>query len=154
LIWKLHEMKLAFVFTGHGTHRWNMGRQLIEEEPLFRETIEECDNLARQYVDWSIKEELLSDESESRIAKGDIQATQTCFFAIQVALANLWQSWGGSTGQRGRLLHGGGGSFLLCRCTDPFRSVAGHNRSKRPLQKGVEPGRHKWCHGLGILAEQ
>ena len=46
LTWKLPKMKLAFVFTGHGTQRWDMGRQLLEEEPLFRETIEECDQLA------------------------------------------------------------------------------------------------------------
>lgn len=87
-------MKLAFVFTGHGTQRWDMGRQLLKEEPLFRETIEECDKLARQHVEWSIMEELLADESDSRISSDHVEIAQTVFFAIQVALARLWRSWG------------------------------------------------------------
>jgi acyl transferase domain-containing protein len=86
-------MKLVFVFPGHGVQRWNMGRQLLEEEPLFRATIEECDRLARRHVPWSLLEELLADESHSRLEQR-VDITQTALCAIQVALADLWRSRG------------------------------------------------------------
>jgi acyl transferase domain-containing protein len=37
--------RVAFVFAGQGPQWWAMGRQLLAEEPVFRETIEGCDRL-------------------------------------------------------------------------------------------------------------
>jgi acyl transferase domain-containing protein len=46
----------------------------------------------RQYVDWSLLEELTADEAHSRLEEIDV--LQPVLFAIEVALAALWRSWG------------------------------------------------------------
>lgn len=84
--------KLAFIFSGMGTQWWAMGRQLIEENALFRETIETCDRLLSQYASWSLLEELSRSESDTRI--NGTQFAQPAIFAVEVALAKLWQSYG------------------------------------------------------------
>ncbi|MHC5767581.1 MAG: SDR family NAD(P)-dependent oxidoreductase [Nostoc sp.] len=84
--------KLAFVFSGMGPQWWAMGRQLLESEPIFREVIEQCDELLRQYADWSLLSELRASEETSRI--NSTQIAQCAIFAVQIALAALWRSWG------------------------------------------------------------
>lgn len=82
----------VFVFSGQGPQWWGMGRELFAEEPVFREQIEACDTLIRSFGGWSLVEELHRDEKTSRIAETAI--AQPAIFAIQVALAALWRSWG------------------------------------------------------------
>lgn len=84
--------QLAFVFAGMGPQWWAMGRQLLAEEPLFRQVIEECDQLLSQYADWSLLAMLTADEESSRINETHI--AQPSIFAIQVGLTALWRSWG------------------------------------------------------------
>ncbi|MGB7711449.1 MAG: SDR family NAD(P)-dependent oxidoreductase [Microcoleus sp.] len=84
--------KLAFVFSGMGQQWWAMGRTLLSEEPVFRETIQRCDELLRQYADWSLLEALMASEENSRI--NSTQIAQCAIFSVQVALAALWRSWG------------------------------------------------------------
>lgn len=84
--------KLAFVFTGMGPQWWGMGRGLYEREKVYRETIDRCDTILNGLADWSLIDELLMDESESRIHETRI--AQPANFALQVALADLWISRG------------------------------------------------------------
>ncbi|WP_414581134.1 SDR family NAD(P)-dependent oxidoreductase [Scytonema sp. PCC 10023] len=84
--------KLAFVFSGMGQQWWAMGRTLLSEESVFREAIQQCDELLRQYTDWSLLEELSASEENSRINSTEI--AQCAIFSVQVALAALWRSWG------------------------------------------------------------
>jgi len=85
--------KLAFVFSGMGQQWWAMGRTLLEEEPVFQETIKRCDALLRQYADWSLWDELTAvSEAHSRI--NETQIAQCAIFAVQVALSALWRNWG------------------------------------------------------------
>ncbi|MBN3925716.1 type I polyketide synthase [Nostoc sp. NMS4] len=84
--------KLAFVFSGMGQQWWAMGHQLLESEPVFRESIKQCDQLLRQYTDWSLWDELRASEEHSRI--NETVVAQCSIFAVQVALSALWRSWG------------------------------------------------------------
>ncbi len=84
--------KLVFVFSGMGPQWYAMGRQLLEREPVFREAIEQCDELFRRLAGWSLLEEMTADESRSRM--GEAEVAQPANFALQVALNNLWRSWG------------------------------------------------------------
>jgi thioester reductase-like protein len=84
--------RLAFVFTGMGPQWWAMGRQLLVEEPVFRDALAECDALFRSVAGWSILEELTTEENRSRIQ--ETKVAQPAIFALQVALAALWGSWG------------------------------------------------------------
>lgn len=84
--------RLAFVFSGMGPQWWGMGRQLRASEPVFRRTLEQCDAALRPHSGWSLLEELSAPEATSRVAAPEL--AQVTNFAIQVALLDLWASWG------------------------------------------------------------
>ena len=69
-----------------------MGRELLEAEPRFRDTVTECDALLRPLAGWSLLHELSLPEERSRLAETEI--AQPALFAVQVGLAALWVSWG------------------------------------------------------------
>ncbi len=84
--------RLAFVFCGQGAQWWAMGRRLLETEPVFRDMIRRCDRLLSEMAPWSLWDELTADESRSRLNQTAI--AQPAIFAVQVALAALFESWG------------------------------------------------------------
>lgn len=85
--------KLVFVFPGQGSQWWGMGRELLRQEAVFSEAIERCDRAMAPYCYWSLLTELAGpDASRSRL--NEIDVLQPALFAIQVALAALWRSWG------------------------------------------------------------
>ena len=85
--------KLAFVFSGQGSQWFGMGRTLLHNEPVFREIIERCELALRPHTDWSLIAQLAATDShESRLK--DVDVIQPALFAVQVALAALWTSWG------------------------------------------------------------
>jgi acyl transferase domain-containing protein/acyl carrier protein len=87
------QRKLVFVFPGQGSQWFGMGQKLLEREAVFREVVESCDRAMRPYGDWSLLAELTAtDAAQSRLNEIDI--VQPALFAIQVALAGLWRSWG------------------------------------------------------------
>ena len=83
---------LVFVFSGQGPQWHAMGRQLLEKEAVFRESIAQCDALLKDYCSWSLMEELQKSDSDSRMHQTEI--AQPAIFALQVGVARVWQSWG------------------------------------------------------------
>ncbi len=96
--------KIAYLFTGQGSQYINMGRQLYEVEPVFRQTIDHCaEILQAEGID--LLPLLFSDieiEQGSRPGPTDPHAsslnrtanTQPALFSIAFALTELWKSWG------------------------------------------------------------
>lgn len=82
----------VFVFTGQGAQWWAMGQELLEREPIFRRTIEQIDAFLRPLAGWSLVKEMTRTEADSKIDRTNI--AQPAIFALQVALAELWKSWG------------------------------------------------------------
>ncbi len=90
--WPESRRGLAFVFTGRGPPWTGLGRELLAREPAFREVIEACDGLLRARAGWSLIEALHADPAGGWW--GGSGMTQPAHFALQVALAALWRSWG------------------------------------------------------------
>jgi len=84
--------RIAFVMSGQGPQWWGMGRELMEREPVFRQVIEQCDTAMRGITNFSLLEELGRSEETSQMHRTEI--AQPAIFAMQVALAELWKSWG------------------------------------------------------------
>jgi acyl transferase domain-containing protein len=86
------QRKIVFVFPGQGSQWFGMGQQLLEREPVFRNAIERCEDAMRQFCDWSLREILAAENTPARMDHIDV--IQPTLFAMQVALAALWRSWG------------------------------------------------------------
>jgi acyl transferase domain-containing protein/acyl carrier protein len=86
------EARLAFVFGGMGPQEPGMARQLLEQEPVFREAVRGCDELLQPLAGWSLLAELTAEAPRSRM--DEPQIAQPALFAVQVGLAALWRSWG------------------------------------------------------------
>lgn len=84
--------EIAFVCSGQGPQWWAMGRELLETDEVFRATIERCDKEFARHVSWSLLEEMRRDEQESRMQ--DTAIAQPSLFALQIALAAVWESKG------------------------------------------------------------
>ncbi|PYJ07627.1 MAG: beta-ketoacyl synthase, partial [Verrucomicrobia bacterium] len=84
--------RVGFIMSGQGPQWWGMGRDLMEHEPVFREVMEKCDAALRPWASFSLLEELARSEETSQMYRTEIG--QPSIFAMQVALAALWKSWG------------------------------------------------------------
>lgn len=84
--------KPVFVCSGMGQQWWAMGRELLAEEPVYRRAVQEVSDLFAPLAGWSLLEKLTADEHSSQL--GETRFGQPAIFALQVALAALWRSWG------------------------------------------------------------
>ncbi|HXS85984.1 MAG TPA: SDR family NAD(P)-dependent oxidoreductase [Mycobacterium sp.] len=80
---------VVFVFSGQGSQWRGMGQQLHAEEEVFRDALADCDRAMRPHLGASVIDALLAGDSLD-----DIGVIQPAIFAMQVALAALWRSWG------------------------------------------------------------
>jgi acyl transferase domain-containing protein len=83
---------LTFVFSGQGAQWHAMGRELIKSSRYFRESIVDMDGtIRREGSSWSLIDELLKSESQSRISEAEISQPATT--VIQIALVDLLGSF-------------------------------------------------------------
>ncbi len=89
------QRRMAFQFSGQGSQFVGMGRALYAAEPVYREVVDACCELAREPLGLDLRTLLFGAEDESATTK--LQATryaQPAIFITELALVRLWQSWG------------------------------------------------------------
>jgi acyl transferase domain-containing protein/acyl carrier protein/SAM-dependent methyltransferase len=84
--------RIGFVMSGQGPQWWGMGRELMENEPVFREAMEACADAMKPHARFSLLEELARDQETSRLQQTEV--AQPAIFAFQFALSALWKSMG------------------------------------------------------------
>ena len=84
--------RVVFVMSGQGPQWQGMGRELMQHEPVFKRMIEDCALAMVPYARFSLLDELARAEAHSQMQRTEI--SQPAIFAMQMALAALWQSWG------------------------------------------------------------
>ncbi|MBE8968471.1 acyltransferase domain-containing protein [Nostocales cyanobacterium LEGE 12452] len=84
--------KIGFLFTGLIYDKLELDRQLYEQEPVFRQVIDRCNAIAQPLLGKSLLDVLyISAAQETAIDRID---NCTALFALQIALCELWKSWG------------------------------------------------------------
>ncbi len=81
--------RIVFVFPGQGGQCLGMGRELFNSEPVFRDAMARCDRALRPHTHRSVIDEMMGPA-----AAGGGEIVQPALFALMIALAELWQSWG------------------------------------------------------------
>lgn len=87
-----YKPKMAYVFSGQGGQWFAMGKNLIANEPVFKNYIKKVDILLKDIAGWSLIAELSKNKTESLINKTEI--VQPAIFAIQVGLVKLLEDYG------------------------------------------------------------
>lgn len=79
----------VWVFSGYGSQWPGMGHRLLAAEPAFAAAIDRLEPLLREHAGVSLRDSLCPDAALDRI-----DLVQPVLFGVQVALAELWRSYG------------------------------------------------------------
>ena len=88
---------VVFMFPGQGAQHVNMGRDLYEQEQVFRAEVDSCCETLKPILGIDLRDLLYpepSNEERAGESLSQTQFTQSALFVTEYALARLWQSWG------------------------------------------------------------
>ncbi|WP_414620779.1 beta-ketoacyl synthase N-terminal-like domain-containing protein [Calothrix sp. CCY 0018] len=89
--------QIIFMFSGQGSQYANMGRELYEVEPTFKEHVDTCAKILQPHLGLDIRSLLYPKQEEIETASKQLQQTsltQPALFVTEYALAQLFLSWG------------------------------------------------------------
>lgn len=88
---------VLFLFSGQGSQRLNMGRDLYQDEPVFRAEFDRCIALLKPHMSLDLRDIVHppdEDEAEAARKLTETEFAQPAIFAMSYALAKLWLSRG------------------------------------------------------------
>ncbi|MFD2054795.1 amino acid adenylation domain-containing protein [Mesorhizobium calcicola] len=89
------EHRIVFMFSGQGGQRIGIGRELYEEEPVFRNAIDECAKWLNELAHIDFRPLLYCEGKSNGELQPQLEALiQPVIFATQYAMAKLFISWG------------------------------------------------------------
>jgi amino acid adenylation domain-containing protein len=88
--------EVVFMFPGQGSQYLNMGRELYENEAVYRQAVDECAEELGKYLETDIRAVIYPKEGNGKAEEKlkNTRFTQPALFVTEYALAKLWMSWG------------------------------------------------------------
>ena len=137
------ETPVTFMFSGQGAQYVNMGAELYQAEPTFREQVDTCAEILRPHLGLDLRRVLYPDEAHADEAAGRLKQTasaQPALFVIEYSLARLWMAWG--VQPQAMIGHSIGEYVAACLAgvlslEDALALVAARGRLMQPLLRGA-----------------
>ena len=83
---------IVFVAPGQGSQWLGMAGELFDRNPVFRKAFEQCDAAILAETGWSLIDRVIGVDAATYLTQIDV--IQPALFAMSVALAAVWKSWG------------------------------------------------------------
>lgn len=83
--------EVVFLFTGQGSQYHGMGKALYYSQPVFKATLDRCDKILAPLLDRPLLSVIFGEDGD---LLNETAYTQPALFALEYALARMWQAWG------------------------------------------------------------
>lgn len=90
---KARQPRIGFVFSGQGSQRLHMARELLETQPVARQAFEACSSAMSPILGVSVAD-IIAGKSGAVTDIDNTRYAQPALFALQYALTCMWRDWG------------------------------------------------------------